>query len=107
MLFLAIRMEHPLDVTVQCADDPDAREHRRAVLVDDQKQGLDRILPFLDLLFGLRQLLDISGGILEGDELALARQRDRIFELRFQPRLLMTPSLLVEFGFKAFRHSRC
>ena len=71
------------DVTVQGPHDPDAREHRRAVLVDDQKQGLDRILPFLDLLFGLRQLLDISGGILEGDELALARQRDRIFEFAF------------------------
>jgi hypothetical protein len=32
----------------------DVREHRRTVLVDDQKQGLDRILPVLDLLFGLR-----------------------------------------------------
>jgi hypothetical protein len=47
---------------------------------DDQKQGLDRILPFLDLLFGLRQLLDISGGILEGDELAALGQRHWIVE---------------------------
>jgi hypothetical protein len=39
--------------------------------------------PFLDLLFGLRQLLDISGGILEGDELAAAGQRDWIVERSF------------------------
>jgi hypothetical protein len=26
------RIEHPLDVTVQCRHDADAREHRRAVL---------------------------------------------------------------------------
>ena len=37
----------------------------------------------LDMLFCLRQLLDKLGGILEGDELALARQRDRIFEFAF------------------------
>jgi hypothetical protein len=80
MPVLARRIEHPLDVTVQGSHDADAREHRRAVLADDQKQGLDRILPFLDLLFGLRQLLDISGGILEGDELATLGQRDRIVE---------------------------
>jgi hypothetical protein len=36
--------------------------------------------PFLDLLFGLRQLLDISGGIFESDKLATARQQDRIVE---------------------------
>jgi hypothetical protein len=80
MMILARRIKHPLDVTVQGPHDADAREHRRAVLVDDQKQGLDRSLPFLDLLFGLRQLLDISGGILEGDELATLGQRDRIVE---------------------------
>jgi hypothetical protein len=80
MMILARRIKHPLDVTVQGSHDADAREHRRAVLVDDQKQGLDRSLPFLDLLFGLRQLLDISGGILEGDELATLGQRDRIVE---------------------------
>jgi hypothetical protein len=34
----------------------------------------------LDLLFGLRQLLDISGGILEGDELASLAQRNRFVE---------------------------
>jgi hypothetical protein len=39
--------------------------------------------PMLDLLFRLRQLLDISGGILQRDELATARQRDRIVERPF------------------------
>jgi hypothetical protein len=33
--------------------------------------------------FGLRQLLDISGGILESDKLATAGQRDWIFEAPF------------------------
>jgi hypothetical protein len=34
-------------------------------------------------MLGLRQLLDISGGVLEGDELATAGQRDRFIELAF------------------------
>jgi hypothetical protein len=50
---------------------------------DDQEKGLDGILPFLDLLFGLRKLLNISGRVLEGDELPAARQRDRIIERAF------------------------
>jgi hypothetical protein len=53
MLVLARRVKHAFDVTVQGSHDPDAREHRRAVLVDDQEKGLDGILPFLDLLFAL------------------------------------------------------
>jgi hypothetical protein len=31
MMVFAIRIEHPLDVTVQGSHDADAREHRRAV----------------------------------------------------------------------------
>jgi hypothetical protein len=78
------RIKHPLDVTVQGPHDADAREHRRAaVAFGDQEQDLDRSLPFLDLLFGLRQLLDISGGVLKGDELAAARQRYRVVERAF------------------------
>jgi hypothetical protein len=73
MLFLARRVEHPLDVTVQGSHDPDASEHRRAVGFDDQEKGLDGILPFLDLLFGLGEPLDVAGGILEGDKVAAAR----------------------------------
>jgi hypothetical protein len=40
-----------------------------------------RGLPLLELLFGPRQLLDISGRVFERDELATAWQRDRIVEL--------------------------
>jgi hypothetical protein len=47
----------------------------------DQDQDFNGSLPLLDLLFGLRQFLDIPGGILEGDELAAAGQRYRFFEL--------------------------
>ena len=39
----------------------------------DQEQNLDRGLPFLELLFGLGQLLDIFAGVLESDKLATAR----------------------------------
>jgi hypothetical protein len=54
MLFLS-RREHPLDVSVQCLHDADARHHRRpAVTFGDQDQDFNRSLPLLDLLFGLR-----------------------------------------------------
>ena len=42
--------------------------------------GFDSGLPFRDLLFGRRQLLDIFRGILEGDELAAAGQGNGIVE---------------------------
>jgi hypothetical protein len=84
MLFLSRRIKHPFDVTVQGSHDADARHHRRAaVAFGDQDQDFNGSLPFLDLLFGLRQLLDISGGVLEGDELATARQGERIVKLSF------------------------
>jgi hypothetical protein len=55
------RREYPLDVSVQCPHDADARKHRRAAFAfGDQDQRLDRSLPLLDLLFCLRQVLDIS-----------------------------------------------
>jgi hypothetical protein len=54
MMILA-RREHALDVSVQCLHDADARKHGRpAVAFGDQDQRLDRSLPFLDPLFGLR-----------------------------------------------------
>jgi hypothetical protein len=81
MMIFAIRIEYPLDVTVQCPHDADARHHRgAAVAFGDEDQDFNGSLPLLDLLFGLGQLLDISGGILEGDELATLGQRDRIVE---------------------------
>ncbi len=41
---------------------------------------MDRGLPVFMVLLGLRQLHDVVGGVFEGDELASARQRDRIVE---------------------------
>jgi hypothetical protein len=43
-------------------------------------QGFHRRLPFLGLVSGPRQLRDVIAGVLESDELATARQRDRIIE---------------------------
>jgi hypothetical protein len=71
-------------LTVERSHDANPRKHRRsAVAFGDQDQGFNGGLPLLDLLFGLRQLLDISGGILESDKLAAARQGDGIVELAF------------------------
>jgi hypothetical protein len=65
------RIKHPFDVAVLRPHDADPRQQgRAAVAFGDQDQDFNGRLPFLDLLFCLRQLLDISGGILEGDELA-------------------------------------
>src|ERR1700730_10100152 len=98
MRVFAIGIEHALAVSVQGPHDADPREHRRAADRRDQEQRFDRCLPFLDLLFGLRKLLDMSGGILESDELAAAGQRGSGIgssNSRFQPRSLMTPALFV------------
>ena len=87
MMLFAIGIEHAFNVPVKRPHDADARHHRRAaVAFGDQDQGLNGCLPFLDLLFGLRQLLDKSCGILESDKLTAARQRDRIFEFAFPAR---------------------
>jgi hypothetical protein len=72
MRVLAIGIELTHGGTVQCPHDADAREHRWAVMFDDQEHRLDRGLSLLELLFGLGQLLDIPGSFLEGDELAAA-----------------------------------
>jgi len=45
---LAVGIEHPFDVSVQRPHDADARHHRRAVKLDDQKQGFDRGLPLVE-----------------------------------------------------------
>jgi len=49
-------------------------------VLDHQQQGLDGGLPVLELVLGLRQHLDIPGGVPEGDKLSAARQRNRIAE---------------------------
>jgi hypothetical protein len=68
---------------IQRSHDADARHHGGSVILDDQEQRFDRGLPFLELLVGLRELLDIFGGVLESDKLAATRQRDGIVERTF------------------------
>jgi hypothetical protein len=77
------RIKRPFDVPAQCPHDADARQHRRAVAFRDQDQGLHCGLPFGAGVLGLRELGDIIAGILERDELATARQQDRVFERTF------------------------
>ena len=72
--------EHELDVTIQCLHDADPRQHRRPARRRDQDQGLHRCLPFRRLVLGLRKFRDVVAGILERDELATVRQRDRLVE---------------------------
>jgi hypothetical protein len=62
VLVFARWIKHPLDVSVQCPHDTDARHHGRPIEIDDQEQGFDRGLPFLEQLLSLGQLLDIFGG---------------------------------------------
>jgi hypothetical protein len=53
MMILSLRVKHPLDVTVQCPHDADARKHRGSAQRRDQDQHLHRRLPFLgSVLFG-------------------------------------------------------
>ncbi len=63
----------------------------------DRNRAIDRSLPFPRLLFGLRQLRDVGAGVVEGDEVATARQRYWIFQPWFPSaishwRAAITPS---------------
>ena len=51
-----------------------------------------RGLPLLEVLLGLGKLLDVFGGVLEGDELAAAGQGNRIVE-GARPGLKWTPEI--------------
>jgi hypothetical protein len=73
-------IEHPLDVAVQCPHDADAHHHSRPVELDDQEQGFDRGLPFLEILLSLRQFHDVVGGIAQSHQPAPTRQQDGIIE---------------------------
>ena len=45
----------------------------RAVKLDDHEQGFHRGLPRIKILFGLRKLHDVIGGIAQSHELAPTR----------------------------------
>jgi hypothetical protein len=83
MRVFARGVELPHDMPVQCPHDADACHHGRTAMFDNKEQRFDRGLPLRELLFGLREFLDISGGVLEGDELPAAWQRDWIVERTF------------------------
>jgi len=64
--------------------------HERPTSVGSHDQHLDRELPYTEVLFGFGKLLDLFGGVREGDELATVRQRSRHreFEIRSSSHLL-------------------
>jgi hypothetical protein len=80
MCVFARRIEHPLDVAVQCPHDSDAHHHGRPVELDDQEQGFDSGLPFLEILLSLRQFHGVVGGVAQRHQLAPARQQDGIIQ---------------------------
>ena len=78
---LAIWVELANVVAVQRLHNADARHHRGAAIAfGDENQDFNGCLPFLNLLFRLRQFLDVSGSVLQRDELATTGQGDRIIE---------------------------
>jgi len=80
MRVLPLRVEHALDVAVQCSHHTNPCEHRRAARGRDQDQRLHCCLPLRGLMLVFRKPRDEFAGVLEGDELATAGQRDRIVE---------------------------
>ena len=64
----------------------DARVHQRPAIFRRHDQRFGGRLPFIEVLFALRQLHDVSGGILERDELATAGQGNRVIEWPFPAR---------------------
>ena len=80
-MFLPIGIKHPLNVTVQCPHDANPREHRWPAQLNNEQQAFHRGLPFGGVVLRFRKLGDISAGVLQGDKLATARQRDWIVKL--------------------------
>ncbi len=108
MMIFAVWIENALDVPVQCPHDADARQHQPAATdLRGVDQVFDRGLPLLELLFGpgsfwiyLAASLSVTSWRPRGNGIGSSNSRA-------QPRLLMSPSLLVEFGLEPFRHPRC
>ena len=73
-------IEHALNVTIERPHHADARKHCWPAKLCDQDQGFHRGLPFRGRVFRLWQLGDVGAGVVQGDEPAAVRQRDRIVE---------------------------
>jgi len=77
---LAIGVKHALHVSVQCPQHADTRMHQWPTAFRRHNQRFGRGLPFPEVLFGLRQVHDVSGSVLQGDKLPPAGQRNGILE---------------------------
>jgi hypothetical protein len=83
MVVLSIRVKLANVAAVQGSHGADVSKHRRPARRRDQDQGFHRSLSFLRLALGLRKPRDVLARVLERDELAPARQRDRFFKRSF------------------------
>jgi len=72
--------ELPDVAAVQCAQHPDPRVHQEVPAFRGTDQAVNGDLPFGLVLFGLWQLRDVVGSILQGDEGSSPRKRNRIFK---------------------------
>jgi len=79
MLFLAVRIELGHVVPVQRSHDADPGQHGGRATCD-KHQGLYRVLPLRRHVLSFEKFADVIAGVLEGDELAAASQRYRIFK---------------------------
>ena len=61
MPVFTIGFEDTLHVTVQSTDYADAGVHQEPIVFGGHHERLDCGLPFLELLFGLRQVGDVIG----------------------------------------------
>jgi hypothetical protein len=61
-MVLPVRVEHALDVAVQCLHHADPRMHQEVATFGGTDQALDRGLPVRQVLFGLRQLPTVDPG---------------------------------------------
>ena len=89
MMVFAIRIEYALYVAVQRSHDANPRKHRRPAIFRREDQHLDRDLPALGLVVGLRKLGNVIASVLKGDEPLPVRQWNRLLERSFPASWLM------------------
>jgi hypothetical protein len=78
MLVFARRVEHPFNVTVERSHHANSREHCRPIMFGNQHERLHCSLPFLGIVFSLRQLGDAKRHVALGDQPLALRQFDRL-----------------------------
>jgi hypothetical protein len=84
MVILAVGIEYPLDVAIQCPQHANARVQQRPAIFGRHQQRLDRGLPMVALGFFPRQGMDVFASVEQGDELATVGKGDWILE-QFSP----------------------